>query len=104
MNIEKDTIHIVTPLPGNKSFVLDPKTGESKVMDFDNPDNEMLRQMCDVLMNRLNAAPDVLKLIYTDNKACHPEIRQIVQDLLDSKLTPEQAREQVLAWKAKLKE
>ena len=98
----EDRVDIVTPMGGNKAFVVDPKTGKSKVYDFNNPDNDMLRQMADVLLNRLNAGEGVLKLIYIDNKDCPSEVKQIVQDVLDKKLTPAEAREKVLAWKANL--
>jgi hypothetical protein len=89
----------------NKAFAINPATGESKMLDFDNPDAEMLRQMADVLLNRLNSSVSLLKMLYIDNNLpmISSEIKTIVSDLVDEKITQDEARRKVLAWKAAIK-
>lgn len=97
---EKPSVIIPLPVPGNKAYVIDP-SGKSKVYDFDNPDTDMLRQMADVLINRLGKVA-VLRMLYLDQKTVPPELKQIVQDLVDQKINQDQAKERVLDWQAKL--
>jgi len=93
--------HIV-PTSENKAFVFDPKTGESKVYDFSQPDTDMLRQMSDVLLNRLGN-PVVLKMLYLDAQSVVPsELKAIVQNLVDKQITQDEARKKILDWKATL--
>ena len=91
--------HIV-PTGKDKAFVFDPKTGKSKTYDFANPDADMLRQMADVLLNRLGS-PAVLKMLYIDTASVVPaEVKAIVQSLLDGNISQDEARTKVLEWKA----
>lgn len=93
---------ILTPKGDNKAFAFDPKTGESKVYDFNNPDADMLKQMTDVLLNRLGNVA-VLRMLYLDaNSVVPPEVKAIVQALVDDEITQEEARNRILSWKALL--
>lgn len=92
---------VITPQGENKAFAFDPKTGESKVYDFDKPDKDMLRQMAEVLIHRLDN-PAVLRMLYLDNDKVPPEICTIVQDLVDAKIDKSDATRRIEEWKAKL--
>lgn len=93
---------ILTPKGDNKAFAFDPKTGESKVMDFNNPDADMLKQMADVLLKRLGNKA-VLRMLYLDNNSIvPPQVKEIVQALVDDEITEEEARTRIVTWKGLL--
>jgi len=95
---------ILAPQGSKKAYAFDPKTGDGKVYDFEKPDADMLRQMADVLLNRLDK-PKVLKMLYLDNSdAVIPaELVAIITDLVvGNNIDEATARERILAWKAKV--
>jgi hypothetical protein len=96
---------IITPIgKENKAYTFNPNTGKSRVYDFDHPDPDMLRQMADVLLNRIDSTLTkrvVLKMLYVDNaqSVIPAEVKAIVSDLVADTITPDEARQRVLAWK-----
>ena len=79
-----------------------PQTGEQKVHDLDNPDKEMLVQLCDVALNRVKTSHQVIKMLYLDNDYMPKEaqaIKEVFADLVEGKIDSEEAYKIITEFK-----